>query len=158
MFNYLRHLIALLIVVCSASVLIAQENSNSNLYNAKIQFNEEVINLSGKSTYAKFPLMYSFYLEKSGTIACGIHVMYLEEDIEEGVVYTIGTKTNPQTGVTCVRKDDAISEKILSTSGEFVIEKVENGFISGSYDIHMVGGITKIIYKLKGDFTSDIMK
>lgn len=157
LYKYLYAIIACVIIIifCMVSISMAQESNN--LYEAEIKYNDSIISLDGKATYVKYPLMYSFYLEESNAIKCGLHIKYQKGNIKEGA-YTVDSGENNYASVTCVRKDDEINERMVSTAGEFVIDVVKEGKISGSYNFEMLGGITNTVYTLKGQMISDVMK
>lgn len=157
LYKYLYTIIVCLIIIIFCIISISMTQESDNVYEAEIIYDDNIISLVGKATYVKYPLMYSFYFEESNSIKCGLHIKYKEGNIEEGV-YSVNSEENNYVNVTCVRKDDKINERIVSTAGEFVVNVVKEDKVSGYYDVEMLGSITNTVYILKGQMLSEVMR
>ncbi|MEX0780684.1 MAG: hypothetical protein WD491_02500 [Balneolales bacterium] len=142
----------LILFICVTGKSFAQDKGN--VFTASYTIGEEVLSITGTSTYVVYPSMSSIYLEtESGN--CGIHITYLTDSLKTSV-YSVGAENNPQTRAVCVREDSGTKERISSDNGELVIEEINSRILNGSFNFQMTGNVTGIKYIITGDFVSHL--
>jgi len=125
----------------------------SNLYTAKMIYDNTVVHLGGTAEHYQFPVMFSIYFEESNAFNCSIHIRDVSIDLKE---YVFGTEINNRSGIVCVRKDPYRNERIASYQGSLLIEKIESDLIYGVIDARLTGAVSETEYIFKVRFVSAI--